>query len=237
MDRVRSQIARDYPDLRTFVSSGSMVDSVLNMGMPSPIDLQVSGPDLNQANEAATDLADRIRELPGVSEAYIPQDMNYPAMRLNVDRVHAAELGLDPESIVHNVITALNSNTMIAPNYWVDHKSGNDYFLTVQYYENGRQAIHDFIDLKNIPLRAPNLKSPTTLDTVVNVQKLVTPTEVDHYQIQRMIDVYVSPAGEDLGKVTSRIEKLISATKLPTDVHVDIRGMVLAMRGPSRVLR
>jgi multidrug efflux pump subunit AcrB len=237
MDRVRGQIAKDYPDLRTFVSSGSMVDSVLNMGMPSPIDLQVSGADLNQANQAATELADRIRELPGVSEAYIPQDMNYPAMRLNVDRVHAAELGLDPESIVHNVITALNSNTMIAPNYWVDRKSGNDYFLTVQYYENGRQAIHDFIDLKNIPLRAPNLKSPTTLDTVVNVQKLVTPTEVDHYQIQRMIDVYVSPAGEDLGKVTSRIEKLISATKLPTDVHVDIRGMVLAMRGPSRVLR
>jgi multidrug efflux pump subunit AcrB len=230
MDRVRGQIARDYPDLRTFVSSGSMVDSVLNMGMPSPIDLQVSGADLNQANQAATELADRIRELPGVSEAYIPQDMNYPAMRLNVDRVHAAELGLDPENIVHNVITALNSNTMIAPNYWVDHKSGNDYFLTVQYYENGRPAIHDFIDLKNIPLRAPNLKSPTTLDTVVNVQKLVTPTEVDHYQIQRMIDIYVSPAGEDLGRVTSRIEKLISETRLPSDVHVDIRGMVLAMR-------
>ncbi len=101
-----------------------MVDSILNMGMPSPIDLQVSGADLDQANQAATELADQIRELPGVSEAYIPQDMNYPAMRLNVDRVHAAELGLDPESIVHNVITALNSNTMIAPNYWVDRKIG-----------------------------------------------------------------------------------------------------------------
>ena len=75
--------------------------------------------------------------MPGVGEAYIPQDMNYPALRLDVDRVHASELGLDPENIVHNVITALDSNTMIAPNYWVDRKTGNDYFLTVQYYENG----------------------------------------------------------------------------------------------------
>ncbi len=166
MDRVRRQIAMDYPDLRTFFSSGSMVDSILNMGMPAPIDLQVSGTDLDQANQAARELAARIRELPGVGEAYIPQDMNYPAVRLDVDRVHAAELGLDPENIVHNVITALNSNTMIAPNYWVDRKTGNDYFLTVQYYENGRPAIHDFVDLKNIPLRAPNLKNPTTLDTV-----------------------------------------------------------------------
>jgi hydrophobic/amphiphilic exporter-1 (mainly G- bacteria), HAE1 family len=229
MERVRSQIAANYPDLRTFVSSGSMVDSILNMGMPSPIDLQVTGPDLDQADEAARELAGQIRKLAGVSEAYIPQDMNYPAVRLNVNRVHAAELGLDPENIVHNVITALNSNTMIAPNYWIDRKSGNDYFLTVQYYENGRPAIHDFTDLRNIPLRAPNLKEPTTLDTVVNVQKLVTPTEVDHYQIQRMIDIYVSPAGEDLGKITTRIEKLIGSMKVQ-DIHVDVRGMVQAMR-------
>ena len=55
--------------------------------------------------------------------------MNYPALRLNVDRVHAAELGLTQKEIVDNVITALNSNIMIAPNYWVDYKTGNDYFL------------------------------------------------------------------------------------------------------------
>ncbi|HTW63466.1 MAG TPA: efflux RND transporter permease subunit [Bryobacteraceae bacterium] len=230
MDRVRRALAANYPDLRTFFTSGSMVDSILNMGMASPIDVQVSSPDLALADETAKKLADRIRGLPGVGEAYIPQDMNYPALRLDVDRVHASELGLNPENIIHNVITALNSNTMIAPNYWVDHKTGNDYFLTVQYYESGHPAIHNFVDLRNIPLRAPNLKSPTTLDSVVTVKKLVTPTEVDHYQIQRVIDVYVNPAGEDLGKVTSAIENVLRASKLPPDIHVDLRGIVQAMR-------
>ena len=70
------------------------------------------------------DLARRIRRLPGVGEIYIPQDMNYPALRLDVDRVHAGELGLSQKDIVDNVITALNSNYMIAPNYWVDYKPG-----------------------------------------------------------------------------------------------------------------
>ena len=54
-----------------------------------------------------------------------------------MDRVHAGELGLSQKDVVDNVITALNSNYMIAPNYWVDCKTGNDYYLTVQYFENG----------------------------------------------------------------------------------------------------
>jgi HAE1 family hydrophobic/amphiphilic exporter-1 len=229
MDRVRRAIAAEYPDLRTFFSSGSMVDAVLNMGAPAPIDVQVSSQDLQQAHRIAGRLADRIRGFSGVSEAYIPQDMDYPAVRLEVNRVHAAELGLTPDNVVRNVITALDSNLMIAPNYWLDRKTGNDYFLTVQYYEHGRPSIHDFIDLRNIPLRAPNLQKATTLDTVVNVRRLVTPTEVDHYQIQRAIDIYVNPAGEDLGRITSRIHKLIAATKLPDGVRIDLRGMVQEM--------
>ena len=91
----------------------------------------------------AQDLASRIRQVPGVGEIYIPQDMNYPALRLDVDRVHASELGLTQKDVVDNVITALNSNYVIAPNYWVDRKSGNDYYLTVQYFEKGTAAIHN----------------------------------------------------------------------------------------------
>jgi len=229
MDRIRQRIATEYPGLRTFFTSGSMVDAVLNMGAPAPIDIQVSSPDLNSAYQLARDMAEKIRGFAGVSEAYIPQDMDYPAVRLDVDRVHTAELGLAPEDVVRNVITALNSDLMIAPNYWLDRKTGNDYFLTVQYYEHGHPAIHDFVDLRNIPLRGPNNPQATTLDTVAHLTRLVTPTEVDHYQIQRIIDIYVSPAGEDLGGVTSQIQQLIARTKLPEGVRIDLRGMAQSM--------
>ena len=234
MDRVRKEMAQDYPDIRTFFSSGSMVDAVLNMGMPAPIDVQVSSPHLTRSYGVAQDLASQIRTLPGVGEVYIPQDMNYPALKFDVDRVHAAELGLTQRDVVDNVITALNSNSMIAPNYWVDRKSGNDYFLTVQYFEKGRPAIHNLTDLTNIPIHAPNLKRATTLDTVVKLENVLTPTEVDHYQIQRVTDIYVTPASEDLGKVSDEVAKVIAKLKLPENVRVNMRGMVQGMNASFR---
>jgi multidrug efflux pump subunit AcrB len=234
MNLVQKTMANELPDVRTFFSSGSMVDAVLNMGMPAPIDVQVSSPDMQQIYGIAQEFASRIRSLPGVGEVYIPQDLNYPALRLDVDRVHAAELGLTQKDVVDNVITALNSNYMIAPNYWVDRKSGNDYYLTVQYFEKDRPAIHNLPDLTNIPIHAPNLRQPTTLDTVVKLEDIQTPTEVDHYQIQRVVDVYVTPATEDLGKVSDEVARLIPKLKAPENVRINMRGMVQGMNASFR---
>ncbi len=253
MDRVQHDIAEKYPELRAFFSSGSMVDAILNSGMAAPIDVQVSSRNLERAYDVAQDLAARIRKLPGAGEVYIPQDMNYPAIRLNVDRVHAAELGLSQKEIVDNVITALNSNTMIAPNYWVDHQTGNDYFLTVQYYENGKPAIHNFVDLRQIPLRGTSdatrtidgvrpfgpsrmadPKRPiTVLGNVAQLEFVQSPTEIDHYQIQRIADVFVTPSGEDLGKLTARINQLLDRQKY-AGVRVNLRGMVQGMNASFR---
>ena len=234
MDRVQRVIHDQFPELRTFVQSGSMVDAVLNTGMPAPIDVQVTSSDLPGDFKLAQQLATRISALDNVSQVYIPQDMDYPGLRMDVDRVHAAELGLTQKEIVDNVITALNSNAMIAPNYWSDKKTGNNYFLTVQYYENGGAAIHTPLDLRNIPLRAPNLKQATTLDTVVKLVNLQSPTEVDHYQIQRTADVYVTTKTEDLGKVTNAIQNLVKTIPHDASVRVNLRGMVLGMQQSFR---
>ena len=229
MDRVQNAIGQQFPEVRTFVQTGSMVDATLNAGMPAPIDVQITGRRNRQDYQLAQELGSRIGKLPGVGAVYIPQDINYPAVRMDIDRVHAGELGLSEKDVVNNVITALNSNVMIAPNYWVDYETGNDYFLTVQYYEHGSPAIHNFLDLTGIPLRAPNLKDPTTLDSVVKLSHTETPTEFDHYQIQRAADIYVTPKGEDLGRISSAIEKIIADMKIPSNVRVNLRGMVQGM--------
>ncbi|MGB6404299.1 MAG: efflux RND transporter permease subunit, partial [Candidatus Sulfotelmatobacter sp.] len=261
MDRVQKAMASQFPDIRTFFSSGSMVDAILNSGAPAPIYVQVSSPDLDQIYGIAQTLANRIREVRGVGQIYIPQDMNYPALRLDVDRVHAGELGLTQKDVVDNVITALNSNYMIAPNYWVDRKSGNDYYLTVQYFEHGDAAIHNMADLGQIPLRDPGNGAgiacgpsgppqpstghsswaclgqgrPTTvLKNVVDVKQVLTPTEVDHYQIQRAVDIFVTPKGEDLGRVTSSIRNILATEKIPSNVRVNLRGMVQGMEASFR---
>ena len=255
MDRVKKALAQKLPNIRPFIQSGSMVDAILNTGMPAPIDVQVVSSDLKQDYSIAQDLASRIRQLPGVGNVYIPQDMNYPALRLDVDRVHAGELGLTQQDVVDNVITALNSNYMIAPNYWVDRKSGNDYYLTVQYYEHGHPAIHSLSDVGLIPLRADppggaSIDTPiyhaaipkpgprplaypvrpvTVLDNVVKLRFDQSPTEIDHYQIQKVVDVYVTPQGEDLGRLTHAINKILDQVRYPEEVRVTLRGMVTGM--------
>jgi multidrug efflux pump subunit AcrB len=227
MDRVRRRLTQDMPEISTFFQSGGLQDAVLNEGLPAPIDLQVGGQDLESTYRVATDLVRQIRGVPGVSDVYIPQDIDYPALQLQVDRVRAGELGLSQKEVVDNVITALTSNQMIAPSYWVDPRTGNDYFLTVQYRESD---INSLFSLKGIPIRSPASKKPAFLDQVASLKNFKAPTEVDHYQMQRVIDVYVNPATEDLGRVAGAIDKITARTHLPEGVGLVMRGMVQGMR-------
>ncbi len=227
MRRVRTQIQKQLPQLTSYFQSGGLVDAVLNLGLPAPIDIQVSGSNMDAAHEVASRIASKTRQLSGVSDVLIPQDVDYPALQLNVDREKAAQLGLSQREVVDNVITSLTSNAMIAPNYWVDPKSGNPYLLTVQYPEN---SVKTMMDLKQIPLRGLKIQQPTFLDSVVTVKDISAPTEVDHYQLARVMDIYVAPKQENIGKITSQIEDIIRDERLPDGVRVKLRGSVQGMR-------
>lgn len=227
MDRVRRRLRTEIPQLTTYFQSGGLVDAVLNLGLPAPIDIQINATDLRAAHHAAAELARRVRELPGVADVLVPQDVDYPALRMEVNRDRASELGLTSKEVINNVITALTSGVMIAPSFWVDPKTGNDYFLTVQYPENYVKSMQD---LQAIPVRSPNQKDSARLETVTRVDHIQSPTEVDHYQLRRVIDVYVAPSREDLGKVMAAVNKVISDTKLPPGARLDVRGSVQGMQ-------
>ncbi len=227
MERVRKRLAREMPQLTTYFQSGGLVDAVLNLGLPAPIDVQVAGSNLKAGYQVALNLARNIRQMPNASDVYIPQDIDYPSLRLKVDRQRASELGLNQHEVVNNVITALTSDAMIAPSYWIDPKTGNDYMLTVQYLEN---QVKTLPDLKAIPLRSAREADSTRLDMVSNITRFQSPTEVDHYQIRRINDIYVQTAGEDLGRLANSIDALIAKTKLPEGISVSLRGSVQGMR-------
>ncbi len=227
MQMIRQRIAQNLPQLSTYFQSGGLVDSIINQGFPAPIDVQVSGSDLKQAHQVAVELARQARALPGVSDVLVPQDIDYPALQLNVNRLRASELGLTSKEVIQNVITALTSDQMIAPSYWVDPKTGNDYLLTVQYPEG---TVKNLNDLTSIPLRGTGHQQTTRLDAMSELHHITSPTEVDHYQLRRVVDVYVSPSGEDLKRVTSAVEQIIAKTKLPPGLHIELRGVVQGMR-------
>jgi multidrug efflux pump subunit AcrB len=252
MRRVQEELARKMPEISVYAQAGGLVDSVINQGLPAPIDIQIGSNDMAGAYNLAQQLAARIRTIPNVSEVYIPQDLHYPGIALNIDREKASLLGLTTKDVVDNVITAMTSDGMIAPSYWIDPKSGNNYMVTVQYANRwiNHMSLEDF---ENIPLRGahPPGYTPgdigrqagdmpgqigrkieadyTPLSSVADVQFINTPTEVDHYQIRRVIDIYVASKTEALQTVGARIDKLLAATKTDRNTRITVRGAVVSM--------
>lgn len=228
MSRVRRKLSHDMPFLSTYFQAGGLVDSVVNQGLPAPIDIQVSGNNLDQSYDIATEISQKVRGLRNVSDVLIPQNLRYPGLELTIDRERASLIGLSPKEVVDNVITALTSNGMIAPSYWIDPKTGNNYMLTVQYSDNkiGHMSMDDF---KQIPLRAENQTDYTPLRSVADIKEINTPTEVDHYKIRRVVDVYVMPSTESLQKVNREVHDVVDGMKVPGNIRITVRGSVVSM--------
>ena len=226
MQKVREKLTKDFPDVSTYFQAGGLVDSVVNQGKPAPIDIQIGGNNLQEAYEIAENTAAKLKKLSSVNDVLIPQDLDYPGLELNINRVQAGLLGVSPQNIVDNVITALTSNGVISPSFWVDPETGNSYMLTVQYPENLIQTMTDF---KQIPLRSPNGANTTPLQSVADIKPINTPTEVDHYQLRREFDIYVMPKKEDLSNVNKEVESIVGQIQKPHGVTVKVRGSVRDM--------
>jgi multidrug efflux pump subunit AcrB len=253
MQRVRDKLSHEMPELTTYYQAGGLIDGVINQGLPAPIDIQISSMNMDGAYALAKQLAAKIKTMPNVSDVYIPQDLDYPGIALNIDRERASLIGLSAQDVVDNVITAMTSDGMVAPSYWIDPKSGNNYMVTVQYANHviDNMSMEDF---RSIPLRGvhPPGYSPlqeahaaddqpsddwrgnhsagyTPLGSVADIKLINTPTEVDHYQIRRVIDIYVATKGEALQGVGGDINKLLAQTKTDKNTVLKVRGAVISM--------
>lgn len=231
MQTLRERFAGDFPEVGTYFQTGGLIDSVVNQGQPAPLDIRIGGSDLKQGFAYAQAVAEKLKGVGSVNDVLIPQDLNYPGLELNINREHAALLGISPQDAIDNVITALTSDSVVAPSFWVDPKTGNNYMLTVQYPENQIKTLTDF---KQIPLRAPGATHTTPLESLASIKQIDTPTEVDHYQLRRSFDVYVMPKKEDLSRVNSDVEHVLAGMQKPPNVTVKVGGAVSDMHDAFR---
>jgi hypothetical protein len=65
MHRVRRKLAEDMPELANYFQSGGLVDAVLNLGLPAPIDIQVSGSQLRDTYRTAQVLRQQMLDVKG----------------------------------------------------------------------------------------------------------------------------------------------------------------------------
>jgi HAE1 family hydrophobic/amphiphilic exporter-1 len=232
VNRLKRLLPEKLPEARTLFASASIVDAVLNFGMMAPIDVQFSGPRFGELYRTAYEAQEMLKGLSGISQTFIRQEPDYPTLDVKVDRIRAARLGLTQKDVVSDLITALNSNMYIAPSIWIDRKNTNDYFLTVQYPQ-ASGGFKSLEALKDIPIHSyageTGHAQSLLLRDVATVVPQYHPSEADHYNIRRVVDLLVSPSTQNLGGAQNNIQQALAGLKLPKGIAVTYRGSVAAM--------
>ncbi len=132
MERIRRELPDEFPGSSLYFQPADIVSQVLNFGLTAPIDVQIDGPDVERSYELARTLLQKIRAIPGATDVRIPQVLAYPALRLNVDRARAAQIGITERDVANNLLVSLSSSSLVAPSFWINPKNNVNYFVAVQ---------------------------------------------------------------------------------------------------------
>ena len=270
IDTLREKARKSLPGVEITFQTGGIISDVLNFGLRAPIDIQVKGPSLELIRPVAERIREQVAQVANTTDVRIKQGKNYPELHVNVDRTKAAYYGLTQDRVIVDVITGISSNLALSPNYWLDPKTANGYFLLAQYPEQTLTTTEDLLNipvigartalnptsalttagstgstiaLQNTPFAGRNLDlsagffaaddrrgPPVLLRDVASLDITTGPDSVDHYDLSRLIDVLVTPVGNDLGQVARDIEEVLATVPLPKDVTLDVKGEVANMR-------
>ncbi len=231
-DRIRAVLAARFPNVTTYFQAADITSQVLNFGLPAAIDAQISGNHLQSDYDIALRLENRMRLIPGVKDLRIAEPQDYPAFQVNVDRAKALQFGITQQEVASSVLSSLSGAALLQPNFWLDPVSGVNYNVIAQMPQH---LINSVAAMSNIPLTAGAAidgaaRQPQLLGNLATFKRRWDPAVIEHYTVQRVIDVDCAVSGRDLGGVTAAVQREIGGLgKLPAGTKIVIRGQSQAM--------
>jgi multidrug efflux pump subunit AcrB len=211
----------EFADLRVSFDTGGMVSAALNYGASSPIDIQIEGGTLDQGLSLAQKIRDRVSSIPGAADVHIGQRLDAAQRVIVVDRKKAAEVGLSESEVINQVATAMNSSVAVNRNFWIDNRTGNQYFVAVQYAEDPDLKLEDVL---NIVATGTNQPDPVKLSSLVQIQPSTAPVEVNHVALARVFDVLVNTENRDIGGVAQDIQERLKGLEVPAGMRWHLMG-------------
>jgi multidrug efflux pump subunit AcrB len=226
---LRKKLAAEFPSTQFSFLPADMIGQILNFGLPSPIDVQIVGFNIQANREFADVLLQKLRAIPGAVDLHIHQSGDYPQFNVDVDRTKAQLVGLTQQAVASNMLVSLSGSFQTAPSFWVDPKSGTQYQVVTQTPQYRMQSLND---LGNTPLSGGINGSSQILSNLAAVHRSVAPAVVSHYNAAPAIDIYGSVDGADLGYVAAELNQIIAQAKkdLPKGSNIVLRGQVQTMK-------
>ena len=227
--RLREQLPKQFPGTSFFFEPADIVAQTLNFGVPAPLDIQIVGADVPGNFAVASQIAERMRAVPGAVDVHIQQPLDQPRMQFDVNRVRIQQLGLTERDVANNVLISLSSSFQTTPNFWLNTKNGVSYNIAVQ---TPQYQINSLDALKNIPVNSPAAPSPQLFENLAGMRRQNEPAVVSHYNVRPVIDIYASAQGRDLGGVARDVQRITAdvAKHLPRGSTLVTRGQVATMK-------
>jgi multidrug efflux pump subunit AcrB len=225
---LRQELPKLFPELTFYFQPADMVTQILNFGLPSPIDVQVSGQRRDQTLAIAKSLRSDLRNVSGAVDVRLHQIIAAPQLHVDVDRIRASEVGLTQRDVANNFLLLVSSSSQVSPTYWVDKVTGAAYSVALQV---PAYRIDSIDTMKMLSLTTP-LGDQKLLIDVANIERKTTPVFITHSNIQPTYNVRADVQNTDLGSVTSKLSTIVAKhrSKLPPGSSITVRGQAESMR-------
>jgi multidrug efflux pump subunit AcrB len=226
---LRLKLPREFPGVSFAFLPADIVSQILNFGLPSPIDIQVVGYDLEKNRQFTDKLFQRLAAVNGIADLRIQQRFDLPYLHLNVDRTRAGQVGFTQRDVANNLLISLSGSFQTSPTYWLNPKNGVSYSIATQ---TPQYRVDSLQDLENIPVTGSSNARPEILASLASIQRGSGMAVVSHYDIQPVVDIFGAVQGRDLGGVARDIDRIVKDSKkeLPRGSQVIIRGQIQTMR-------
>ncbi len=226
---LRADLPKKFPGVEFYFQPADIVSQILNFGLPAPIDVQLTGADMQQNYFIAQKIANRLRQVPGTADVHVQQLMSLPTLHMQIDRTKTTQVGMEARDVTQSVLVALSGSFQTTPNYWLNPKNGVTYSIAVQ---SPQYRLTSLQDLMNVPITDSKAPGSQVLSNLVTLSPTVRPAVVSHYNVQPVIDVYASTQDRDLGAVASDTNEVLKPfqQQLPRGTRLSVRGQVVTMR-------
>jgi multidrug efflux pump subunit AcrB len=256
-DRLRKQLNANFPGVSFYFEAANITNQILNFGKPSPIDVQIAGRNSEAGYALAQELQQKIARVPGAVDVHVHQVVDYPEIRVEVDRNKAGQVGLSQSDVASSLLISLSGTGQIAPAQWLNWATGIQYQIGAQ---TPQRKIDSLDALMRTPI-APVGKLASTqavtgvgaspnqatlaygnpgangdlaqhLSNLATTTRGVAPQIINHYDVQPVFDVYANVDRSDLGSVGAAVQKIMDEAekKIPKNMTLDMRGQIETMR-------
>jgi CzcA family heavy metal efflux pump len=226
---LRQQLPDEFPGTTFYFLPADIVTQTLNFGLPAPIDIQIDGADLVHNQRVADRMLGELRHVPGIVDARIQQQSDYPKFHIDVDRTRASQAGYTESDVANSMLISLSGSFQVTPSFYLNPKNGVSYNLVTQTPQYDIQSLQD---LENIALSSADQKDKGILADVASIQRTSEPGSINHYNIRRVVDVYAAVQDRDLGSVGRQVQRIVDA-----DRHLLPRGSFVTLRGQYGTMR